>query len=229
MGSVATQTPVDVPSSERVEPGSFPLRPATLPIESPPPTDANSIAESWAGSFNKVLRTLQLASISDLFLPESYWRDQLCLAWDFHCLQGPEKIISLLRKSENGCRLKSVSLDKSTAFRSPTALSFGSDGKVHIVQAFLTLETDVGHGRGIVRLVHDSGSWKAFTLYTFLEGLKGFEETVGRRRPNGVEHGEHVSRKNWLDRRKAEENFEDGEEPTVLILGERTNLCLHIC
>lgn len=94
-----------------------------------------------------------------------------------------------------------------------------SDGKVHTVQAFLTVETDIGRGSGVVRLVQYHGAWKVFTLYTFLRELKGHEEQVGGRRPNGVAHGEHLSRKNWLDRRKAEENFENCEEPTVLILG----------
>jgi hypothetical protein len=105
-----------------------------------------------------------------------------------------------------------------------------SDGKVHTVQAFLTVETDIGRGSGIVRLVQDHGAWKVFTLYTFLRELKEHEEQVGGRRPNGVAHGEHLSRKNWLDRRKAEENFEDGEEPTVLILGKSyiSSLCLNL-
>jgi hypothetical protein len=215
---MATQTSVQVPSSDRVEPGSFPLRLANLPSKSPPASDVNSVAESWVASFNKVLGNPQLASISEVFLTESYWRDQLCLSWDFHCLQGPEKIASLLKQSKDGGRVKSVALDKSTALRSPRP-SLLSD-EVHTVQAFLTVETDVGHGHGVVTLVNDNGEWKAFTLFTFLEGFSGHEEATGRKRPNGVEHGEHVSRKNWLDRRKAEEEFEEGEEPTVLILGE---------
>jgi hypothetical protein len=92
-------------------------------------------------------------------------------------------------------------------------------GNVPTVLAFLTVETDIGRGAGVVRLVQDHRTWKVFTLFTFLKELNGHEELVGKKRPNGVEHGEHLSRKNWLDRRKAEENFEDGENPTVLILG----------
>jgi len=90
------------------------------------------------------------------------------------------------------------------------------------VQAFLKVDTDVGRGAGLVRLVQENGTWKVFTLFTYLTELKGHEEAVGKKRPNGVEHGEHISRKNWLDRRNAEENFENGQEPTVLILGEFT-------
>lgn len=48
--------------------------------------------------------------------------------------------------------------------------------------------------------------------------LKGHEETTYGRRPEGVAHGFNPGRKNWLERRVAEANFEDSE-PTVLILG----------
>jgi hypothetical protein len=218
---MASQTIVEVPSSNRVEPGSFPLRLATLPTVSPPPQDANSVAESWVASFNKVLRSPAFANVSEVFLPESYWRDQLCLSWDFHCLQGPEKINALIKKSKDECRIKSVSLDTSTASRYPSTSALG---EAHIVQAFLNVETNVGSGKGVVRLANENGKWKTFTLFTFLEDLKGHEEVIGRKRPNGVEHGEHVSRKNWLDRRNAEEEFEGDEEPIVLIIGKSVDL-----
>jgi hypothetical protein len=227
MGSVATQLPVEVPSADRVEPGSFRLQTANLPtVPTSKPTDVDSIALTWVNSFNKVLTVPELATIPQLFLEESYWRDQLCLSWDFHTLKGPEKIISLLQQSKNGCRIKSLTLDQSSKDRYPKASVMDSDGKVHTVQAFLTVETDIGRGSGVVRLVQDHGAWKVFTLYTFLRELKEHEEQVGGRRPNGVAHGEHLSRKNWLDRRKAEENFENCEEPIVLILGRSHILSL---
>ncbi|KAF4634124.1 hypothetical protein G7Y89_g3975 [Cudoniella acicularis] len=219
MASVATQNPVDVPSSERVEPGSFPLAIAKFPENaSSASTDPEKVATQWVDSFNKAISSPDLAKLSTLFLPESYWRDQLCLSWDFHTLKGPENIISAF-KSSNGCRIKSLALDKSSSLRSSTASVIDADGKVHTVQAFVTIESNVGRGAGIVRLVKDQNAWKVFTLFTFLKELKGFEESVGKKRPNGVEHGEHTSRLNWLDLRKAEENFEGGKEPTVLILG----------
>lgn len=221
MGSIATEPVIEVSSKDRVEPGSFPLRTAKYPsAPAPEKVDANVIATTWVEKFNTAITNPDISSISALFLSESYWRDQLCLSWDFHTLVGPEKIVELLKKSKNGSRIKSITLDTTSALRSPTPAVLDAAGKVHTVQAFLNVETDIGKGAGLVRLVQDEGGWKVFTLFTFLSELKGFEETVGKRRPNGVQHGEHLSRKNWLDRRNAEENFEDGEEPTVLILGK---------
>ncbi len=218
MGSVATQAPVDVHSADRGEPGSFHLHTANLPVtSSSKPEDVDSIAQTWVDSMNEILKNPGLAT--EIFFEDSYWRDQLCLFWDFHTLKGPEKIVSLLKQSKNDCLIKSFTLDKSSKLRSPTYSVMDADSKVHTVQAFLNLETEVRRSSGIVRLVQHPGPWKVFTLYTFLKELKNHEEVVGKRRPNGVAHGEHLSRKNWLDRRKAEENFEDDEEPAVLILG----------
>ena len=218
MGSVVTQAPFEVQSSDRVEPGSFPLGIANFPIGEAS-NDANAVATQWVDSFNKTINS-DISSIADVFLPESYWRDQLCLSWDFHTLQGPQKIISLLSKSKSGPRIKSLTLDKTSELRSPTATVADTEGKTHTVQAFLTVETDVGRGAGLVRLVQEHSTWKVFTLFTFLTELNGYEESIRKQRPLGVQHGEHTSRKNWLDLRNAEENFEDGQEPTVLILGE---------
>jgi hypothetical protein len=220
MGSVLVQAAL-LPSAEWIDTGSFPLKLARLPALPPPKNvDANTVAAEWVASFNKAIHTVEFADIPNLFLAESYWRDQLCLSWDFHCMDGPEKVVSQLKKSKGGSRVTSFALDKSSALRAPTATVLDLAGKVHTIQAFLTVEMDVGKGAGVVRLVQDQGTWKAFTLFTFLSQLEGYEESVGRRRPNGVEHGEHASRKNWLDRRNDEESFEGGLEPTVLILGK---------
>lgn len=54
--------------------------------------------------------------------------------------KGPESIAALLK--EAGPRVKSAALDESSTLRAPTATVFDADGKVHGVQAFLTLDTD---------------------------------------------------------------------------------------
>jgi hypothetical protein len=46
-------------------------------------------------------------------------------------------------------------------------------------------ETNVGRGAGVVRLVCDEGTWKEYMMYTALQELKGFEESVGVRRVHG--------------------------------------------
>ena len=84
--------------------------------------------------------------------------------------------------------------------------------------AFFQFETNLGRGRGIVSLTatDEAGAhWKAFTIYTCLQELKGYEERVRDRRPRGIEKGET---KNWLDKRQETENME-GAEPSVIVIG----------
>ena len=53
--------------------------------------------------------------------------------------------------------------------------------------------------------------------------LKGHEDAVFGRRPQGVDHGGKPGRKNWQDRRAADADFEESE-PVVLIVGTRTHV-----
>ena len=214
---------VKVPSYNRVEPGSRPLPAAAYPRASDsPPLDAEKVASEWISTFNKVIGSDDVSALSKLFLRESFWRDQLCLTWDYHTLQGPEKLASFIKSQKKGCRLKSVSIDHSSQHLEPTVSPVDFPGEIKCIQTFLHVETDVGRGRGLVRLLQDpqdGDKWKAFTLFTTMHELKNHEESVDARRPVGVEHGGNPGRKNWMERRTAEENFEDGREPTVLIIG----------
>jgi hypothetical protein len=128
---------------------------------------------------------------------------------------------SFLSSHPKKCRLLSLTLDDSSALRRPTIAPVDFIGEVKGISSFLKLETDVGKGRGIVRLCKDSGDgqWKAFTLFTTMHELKGYEEALGFRRQDGVQHGGNPGRKNWKDRRQIESEYSNGREPTVLIIG----------
>ena len=219
---------VQIPSHNRVEPGSSQLKPASYPDVAPPPeTNINKVATDWVESLNNVLSSSDFNGISQIFLKEACWRDQLALTWNYHTLNGPEKITSFLKSSPKGSRISSVKVDYDNPKLAPHISAADYHGKVKGLAAFLTIETDVGRGRGVVRLLQDQdGKWKAFTLFTAMYELKGHEETIGANRPNGVDHGGQPGRKNWQERRTAMENFEGGLEPTVLILG---TICSNEC
>ena len=212
---------VQVPSYNRLEAGSKSIEPAAYPEPRPPPkVDVRQVATEWVESLTQVLSSQDFAGINDLFLTGSCWRDQLGLSWDYHTFNGPEKIISFLKAGPHGSRIKSIKVDESNAFHAPHVSAADYNGNINGVGSFLRIETDVGRGPGIVRLLQDKdGKWKAFTLFTAMHELKGHEETVNGNRPHGVQHGADPQRKNWQERRTATENFEGENEPTVLILG----------
>ncbi|KAI9054438.1 hypothetical protein LZ554_001600 [Drepanopeziza brunnea f. sp. 'monogermtubi'] len=216
--AAATQSKPAVPSYQRVEPGSVNIPIADLSVieaSKPENEDVDRTTEEWVSSFNKSIQSPNLAGLEELFLPEAHWRDHLCLSWDIHTFKGPEQAKDFLKK---GCRLKSVAVDRTTAFRSPTATVFDGKGQIPGIQTFLIAESDVGRGLGVARLVQQGSKLKAFSLFTSMRELQGHEEAILSRRPEGVAHGGQPGRKNWAERRASEENFED-RDPIVLIIG----------
>ncbi len=214
-------TEIEIPASDIIVPGSHNVDPCSFPqISDPVSVDAAEVVLTWASRFNTAARSGE-SEVSGLFLKASYWRDLLCMTWDFHTWHGPGKITSLLKNQRKGWRIKSVQVDDSNDLRKPSLSPFDVEGKLKGVQSFLSVETDVGKGRGIVQLLpddEDEGKWKVFTLITALEELTGFEEPIYERRPLGVLHGAQLERKTWKETRCAEQEYE-GKEPTVLIIG----------
>jgi hypothetical protein len=87
MATAAVAVPV-IPSASRVEPGSHSLLAATLPVaDVEKDIDANKVVAEWLGRFQDVLASGDFQNgLPKLFLKEAYWRDQLCLSWNYRGL-----------------------------------------------------------------------------------------------------------------------------------------------
>lgn len=195
------------------------ILPAVIPAPRPAPADPNGPATAWLAALNTLLTSdpaPDTAAVSLLFLPASYWRDHLCLTWDYQTAKSPASIAALL-SSRN---ITSITLSPV-----PTPIQIQPvdyAGEVPAIIAFITVKTRTGHGVGLVRLLEDldegAGNWKAYTVYTALTGLDAYPEHTDLNRPLGVVHGANPGRKNWKERRAEETEFLD-REPTVLIIG----------
>jgi len=76
-------TPVDIPSSQRVVPGSVNIPVVDFHnIKAVKPDEIEKATEEWVNSFNKIIKTGSFSDLKNIFLPDSYWRDHLCLSWD---------------------------------------------------------------------------------------------------------------------------------------------------
>lgn len=214
----------EVPSFMRVVPGSINLPVSKFPsVPKPAESDPQKVASDFVNSFNQALSKSDYQAISDLFGEPSFWRDHLALSWSFRTVTDSKGVLDFLQEcaaSKDGPSLKSISVDDSTAVRKPQVAPVDGTGEVMGVQFFIKVETAIGSGNGLVRLVEDKGNWKVFTLYTTLQELKGHEEAIYSRRPRGVEHGDQHDRKNWAERREAEADFGEGREPVVLVIGK---------
>lgn len=205
------------PSKDRCEPGSVNIPVAKWPKSSlSTSTDPDALATLVIDQFDAALSAGSTKAVGELFLEDGYWRDHLANSWNLRTIKGAQNITEYLTKD---CQLVSFELDKSTAVRSPMVAAFDGVGDVKGVQFFLNFESRIGAGTGLVRLVEQDGRWKIFTLFTTLRSIKGSEERVNGHRPKGAEHGGKPGRKNWLERREAEQRYEDNE-PTVLVLGK---------
>ncbi|PHH85313.1 hypothetical protein CDD83_613 [Cordyceps sp. RAO-2017] len=194
--------------------------PSSAPADS---ADARAGATGVLDALNRALSQRDYAAVSQLFIKGGFWRDHLCLSWEFRAAQGRDKILDFLQscaRSRDGFRLKKLSLDTSIApSRQPQLAPFDVEGKSRGIQAIFLVDTTIGSGQGVMRLVMDGGQWRIFTLYTTLCELKGHGENTFHRRPRGVDSTVTPDRDDWATIRKRQTDFEDGTEPAVIVVG----------
>ena len=173
------------------------------------------IADDWLTALAGAIAGGGRDALAALFLDDGYWRDVLALTWNLETMAGQAAIADRLHATLPDAGLGGFALDEDAP--APAAVTrVGRD----VVEAFFRFETELGRGRGIVRLVADDGGGpaKAWTLLTALDELKGFEEAVGANRPTGQSHSRDFRGPNWLDKRHAAEAYDD-HDPTVLVIG----------
>jgi len=165
---------------------------------------AASATNEWLTAFQEALTARDADAAAALFADDSYWRDIVSFTWNITTVEGAAGVADLLRAT-----LGDVD---PVGFRT-TEEPAEEDG---VITAWIAFETRAGRGSGLLRLV----GGKAFTLLTTLDELKGYEEPVSDRRPNGVRHGAFRDRVTWADSR-AREATELGYtvQPEVLIVG----------
>jgi len=152
------------------------------------PVDADdelAPVREWLSALGSALKNSDGALLRQLFLDDAYWRDHLALTWDFRTFSRPDVIASEITKAiarrPISCLLVEHAVSKVFEHRT----------RGRTAESSFTFETDIGICRGHVRLIHDvgdSGQWRAWTLFTTLEELKGYEERAGSRRPRRTKH-----------------------------------------
>ncbi|KZT00875.1 FAD/NAD-P-binding domain-containing protein [Laetiporus sulphureus 93-53] len=172
-----------------------------------PDVDVKKVASEWFRIFSDYISAGDVDGIASLFLEDGWWRDMLALTWEFRTFHGIEKIKKFLQDQLPVIKVASLKLrEADTLLQQPYP-------DLAWIRASFDFETEVGIGSGVFRLVPTAdGTWKAFTLYTNLEDLKGFPEKIGLNREFLPNHGK------WLDQRERETSFADGD-PQVLIIG----------
>jgi cation diffusion facilitator CzcD-associated flavoprotein CzcO len=180
-------------------------------------TDDISIsAASWLSQFERALASPGDGSLRPLFHPDSFWRDVLALSWNLQTLNGADAILNELpalagRTAPSGFKIDPERAPPRRVKRAGT----------EAIEAIFKFETVQGRGHGIIRLIPDADdghALKAWTLFTALDELKGFEEPLGSARPRGQSYSRDFRGPNWLDQRRTATAYAD-RDPTVLVVG----------
>ena len=174
----------------------------------------------WLAQFEQALRAPDDASLEALFRTDAHWRDLLVFGWQVKTVSGAGKIRAALKARGAGAGAAGFEIDPRRT--PPRRVSrAGTD----VIEAIFRFETAGGRAHGVLRLIPcvlPEGAriedCKAWTLLTALDEIKGFEESVGSRRPRGESYSRDFRGPNWLDRRKAAAAYED-REPSVLVVG----------
>jgi thioredoxin reductase len=171
---------------------------------------------AWLSQFEGALAAPGRARLKALFHAESYWRDVLALTWHLKSVSGSDAILRELAMHAGRVRPTGFKIDRHrTAPRNVTRA--GTDA----IEAIFSFETSEGRGSGVLRLTpsaHDGKAFKAWTLLTSLDEIKGHEERLGRLRPQSKAYSRDFRGPNWLDLRKAAAEYAD-RDPSVLVVG----------
>ncbi len=170
----------------------------------------------WLAQFERALCAADEASLEALFRPDAHWRDLLAFTWQVRTVSGASRIVDALKQHAPGADATGFEIDRQ---RTPPRRIVRAG--TNAIEAIFRFETACVRANGLLRLIPESPAgegYKAWTLLTAVDEIKGFEENVGSRRPGGESYSRNFQGPNWLDRRKAGTAYED-RDPAVLVVG----------
>lgn len=179
---------VNPKSAAQLIPASYPAATSYVP------SNIQEIVETWVSSVNLLFSNADYGSLESLFFDESYWRDHLFLSWEFRALRGPQGIRDFLNEPLFRTRLKGFEVSGA-----PKYTNIDNNGMVGGIEAITKVESNIGHGQGVIRLMQDNQTkeWKCFTLYTTLRRLQGYQSPIENEadlnQPPTMSHGGHHS------------------------------------
>src|SRR4051794_31526355 len=120
--------------------------------------------EDWLVAFQSALQQSDGPAIEQLFATDGSWRDALAFTWSLRTFVGLPEITAALTRASDAIAPVRISLKDEPAPR--VVRRAGQE----CIEAFFELETAVGAGAGVVRLVPDDGGTgaRAWTLFTAL-------------------------------------------------------------
>jgi putative flavoprotein involved in K+ transport len=173
---------------------------------------AEETVTQWVRAFGLALTGGDDKALTELFLPDSHWRNLLGISWQLATSSGNETLCHELSRRASQVRATSFRVN-ATALAPRSAVVAGRE----VIEAIISFDTINGPGIGTVRLVCPAhASPVAWTISTSLDFDKICDVRSGNSAP--VSHARDFAGGDWFDQRQAEIAFHD-REPDVLIVG----------
>ncbi|WP_299957164.1 NAD(P)/FAD-dependent oxidoreductase [uncultured Roseobacter sp.] len=153
-------------------------------------TTHNDQMEDMLNRFGDALTNGRIDEAVSMFQADCYWRDLVSFTWNIRTMEGQDAIRGMLTSQ--------LATTKPSGWQIAQGEVATEEGG--ITTAWITFETDVSRGYGLIRL-KDGLIW---TLLTSMTELKGHEEPLGYERPLGAKHGAGKGRKSWREERDQE-------------------------
>lgn len=155
-------------------------------------TSTTDQTQTFLDQFGAALESGDIAAARDMFTDDCYWRDLVTFTWNIKTVEGKAQVEDMLTHQ--------LALTKPSNWQVADGEAATEDGG--ITTAWITFETGVARGYGLIRLREG----KIWTLLTTMVELKGHEEPKGNARPLGAKHGAGKNRASWLEERRSEEH-----------------------
>lgn len=165
----------------------------------------------WLSDFENALQAFNRTELEALFVQDSHWRDLFALTWNLTPTNGRDEIVAQLLSVQPDAQARHFTLAEGHV--APRRVKRTG---IDVLEAIFQFETATGRGMGVLRMPLAQPG-KVWTFSTSLRELKGYEEPVGPRRPDGSAT-RMFGGQAWGQQRARAQQFED-REPTVLIIG----------
>jgi cation diffusion facilitator CzcD-associated flavoprotein CzcO len=177
---------------------------------------ARAILVGWLKCFAAAILERDSAKAAGCFLPDGYWKDILAFSWEHRYFDGSKAIAEAFE----------LTMDRTepSAFRvSPDRMAprIAVRATRHVVEGFFDFDTKVASATAFVRLElspEQNGKPLAWILLTSFQQLKGFEETIGARRPTGQKFAQNTLGRSWLEDLEDRQSL-NSHETEVAIIG----------
>lgn len=183
------------------------VRPAVLPSGFPSKKAPLEVASAWLAKFQEAVKSANAKQFDDLISTQGFWRDVISFTNDYRSIAKP----NILKAAQDILTPESVSNVRLDDSKPPSLENPFSD--YFYVESFFKFDVKLGPGIGIVKLIQDpDGEFRAYSLFTTLDGIHGRPFKEGSNRPRGV----HNIEQSYDEIREEELN---NPNPSVIIIG----------